>query len=166
MAWHGMGWHGKWCGIGYWMAWHGMASGSRRRRGRRWGWRWQSVDFPCALHCPAWRLADVIDACHRPHVQEMVSEASCHLFFIRRASIGWSCFGSKGSTMSAMRARGQLRMSGMGAGDLVQTCAYRARPGERSLLQMSLRVFLAFVCLCDICQLRRAGMSCRVNVCL
>ena len=29
---------------------------------------------------------------------------------------------------------------------------------------MSLRVFLAFVCFHDICQLRRAGMSCRVNI--
>ena len=37
--------------------------------------------FPCALQCPAWRLADVCDACHRPRVQEMVSEASWHLFF-------------------------------------------------------------------------------------
>ncbi len=29
---------------------------------------------------------------------------------------------------------------------------------------MSLRVFLAFVCFYDICQLCRAGMSCRVNI--
>ena len=58
---------------------------------RRPGWPPRSVQvstttFPCALHCPAWRLADVFDACGRPRVQEMVSEDSWHLFFRRRAS--------------------------------------------------------------------------------
>ena len=89
------------------------------------GWPSRSVEvsittFPCALHCPAWRLAEISDACHRPRVQDMVSEASCHLFFIRRASIGWSCFRSKGSPMSAIRARGELRMSGMGACEICE----------------------------------------------
>ena len=79
-----------------------------------------TTTFPCALHCPAWRLADVSDACHRPRVQEMVSEASCHLFFIRRASTPCSSFGRRGWPMSAMRARGELRMSGMGAGELCE----------------------------------------------
>ena len=54
------------------------------------GWPPRSVQvstttFPCALHCPAWRLADVFDACGRPRVQEMVSEDLWHLFFRRRA---------------------------------------------------------------------------------
>ena len=83
---------------------------------RRPGWPPRSVQvvstttFPCALHCPAWRLADVFDACGRPRVQEMVSEASWHLFFIRRASTPWSCFGSRGSPLSAMQSRGGLCM--------------------------------------------------------
>ena len=79
-----------------------------------------STSCPCDLCCPACPLADVSDACHRPRVQDMVSEASCHLFFIRRASIGWSCFRSKGSPMSAIRARGELRMSGMGACEICE----------------------------------------------
>ena len=92
---------------------------------RRPGWPPRSVQvstttFPCALHCPAWRLADVFDACGRPRVQEMVSEDSWHLFFRRRASTPWSSFGRRGSRLSAMRARGGLRMSGMGAGDLCE----------------------------------------------
>jgi len=57
---------------------------------RRPGWPPRSVQvstttLPCALHCPAWRLADVFDACGRPRVQEMVSEDLWHLFFRRRA---------------------------------------------------------------------------------
>ena len=35
-----------------------------------------STSCPCDLCCPACPLADVSDACHRPRVQEMVSEAS------------------------------------------------------------------------------------------
>ena len=78
---------------------------------RRPGWPPRSVQlstttFPCALHCPAWRLADVFDACGRPRVQEMVSEDSWHLFFRRRASTPWSSFGRMGSRLSAMRAWG------------------------------------------------------------
>ena len=45
----------------------------------------------------------------------------------------------------------------------MQACACRVRPGERSLSQMSLWVFSRFVCFCDICHFRRAGMSYRVN---
>ena len=77
-----------------------------------------TTTFPCALHCPAWRLADVLDACGRPRVQEMVSEDSWHLFFTQRASTPWSSFGRRGWSMSAMRERGGLRMPGMSAGDL------------------------------------------------
>ena len=44
----------------------------------------------------------------------------------------------------------------------MQLCACRVRACERSLSQMSLRVFLAFVCLYDICQFRRADMPHRV----
>ena len=73
---------------------------------------------PCALRCLAWRLADVFYACGRPRVQEMVSEDSWHLFFVRRASTPWSNFGRRGWSMSAMRERGGLRMPGMSAGDL------------------------------------------------
>ena len=95
---------------------------------RRPGWPPRSVQvstttFPCALHCPAWRLADVFDACGRPRVQEMVSEDSWHLFFVRCASTPWSSFGRRGWSMSAMRERGGLRMPGMSAGDL---CGGRA----------------------------------------
>ena len=39
-----------------------------------------STSCPCDLCCPACPLADVSDACHRPRVQEMMSEASWHLF--------------------------------------------------------------------------------------
>jgi hypothetical protein len=79
-----------------------------------------TTTFPCALHCPAWRLADVFDACGCPRVQEMVSEDSWQLFFRRRTSTPWSSFGRRGSQLSAMRARGGLRMSGMGSGDLCE----------------------------------------------
>ena len=60
---------------------------------RRPGWPPRSVQvstttFPCALHCPAWRLADVCDACHRPRVQEMVSEDLWHLYpFLQTARL-------------------------------------------------------------------------------
>ena len=36
---------------------------------------------PCALRCLSYPLADLSHACHRPRVQEMVSEASWHLFY-------------------------------------------------------------------------------------
>jgi hypothetical protein len=86
----------------------------------------------------------------------------------RRASRRWSWNFSKGSPMSAMRSRGGLRMSGMGGSDLcegpcVQLCAGRVRPCERLLSQISLWVFSRFVCFCDICHFRRAGMSYRVD---
>ena len=101
-----------------------MASSSSTAN-RRPGWphcgtEVSTTTCPCALRCPAWRLADIFYACGRPRVQEMVSEASWHLFFIRRASTPWSCFGSKGSPLSAMRSRGGLCMSGMGAGELCE----------------------------------------------
>ena len=101
-----------------------MASSSSSAN-RRPGWphcgtEVSSTSCPCDLCCPAWRLADIFDACGRPRVQEMVSEASWHLFFIRRYSTPWSCFGSKGSPLSAMRSRGGLCMSGMGAGELCE----------------------------------------------
>ena len=53
---------------------------------RRAGWphgdpEMSTTSCPCALRCPACPLADVSDACHRPRVQEMVSEDSLHLFF-------------------------------------------------------------------------------------
>ena len=80
----------------------------------------QPSHVPCTAACPAWRLADVFDACGRPRVQEMVSEDSWHLFLRRRASTPWSSFGRRGSRLSAMRARGGLRMSGMGASDLCE----------------------------------------------
>ena len=75
----------------------------------------------CALRCLSRRLGDVSDALRSPSgVQELSSEASWHLVFTRRASTPWSCFGSKGSPLSAMRSRGGLCMSGMGAGDLCE----------------------------------------------
>ena len=36
---------------------------------------------PCALRCLSYPLTDLSHACHRPRVQEMVSEASWHLFY-------------------------------------------------------------------------------------
>ena len=121
------------------------------------GWPPRSVQvstttFPCALHCPAWRLADVFDACGRPRVQEMVSEDSWHLFFVRRASTPWSSFGRRGSRLSAMRARGGLCMSGMGAGELCEgpcssgpaLCVLASARSRKSHCGFS-RVLLAFV---------------------
>ena len=66
-----------------------MASSSSTAN-RRPGWphcgtEVSTTSCPGALRCPAWRLADVFDACGRPRVQEMVSEDSWHLFFRRRA---------------------------------------------------------------------------------
>ena len=103
----------------------GSTASSSSISNRRAGWphcgtEVSTTTCPCALRCPAWRLADVFDACGRPRVQEMVSEASWHLFFIRRASTPWSCFGSRGSPLSAMQSRGGLCMSGMGAGELCE----------------------------------------------
>ena len=122
------------------------------------------TSLPCTLRCLSARLGDVSHAYHRHRVQELGSEASWHLFFTRRASTPWSSFGRRGWPMSAIRARGELRMSGMGAGELCEgpcsfVCACRVRPCERSLSHMSLWVFVAFVSICDICHFRRAGMS-------
>ena len=78
------------------------------------------TSLPCTLRCLSWRLGDISHACHRPRVQEIVSEASYHLLFLRRASTPWTSFGSKGSPLSAMRSRGSLCMSGMGAGELCE----------------------------------------------
>ena len=69
--------------------------------------------------------------------------------------------------MSAMRARGQLRMSGMGAGDLCEgACSFVHAVcvlASGRLSQMSLRVFLSVcVLVYAFCQFRRAGMSYRV----
>ena len=75
---------------------------------------------PCALRCLSYPLADLSHACGRPRTQELVSEASWHLLFTRRASKRWSWNFSKGSPMSAMRSRGGLRMSGMGASDICE----------------------------------------------
>ena len=119
---------------------------------------------PCALRCLAWRLADVFYACGRPRVQEMVSEDSWHLFFRRRASTPWSSFGRRGSRLSAMRARGGLRMSGMGAGDLCEgpcrlvhaVCVLASASSRKCHCGFS-RVLCAFVTL--FCHFRRAGMS-------
>ena len=121
------------------------------------GWPSRSVEvsittFPCALRCPAWRLTDVFDACGRPRVQEMVSEDSWHLFFRRRASTPWSSFGRRGSRLSAMRARGGLRMPGMSAGDLcggpcrfVHAVCVQASASSRKCHCGFSRVLLAFV---------------------
>jgi hypothetical protein len=103
----------------------GNLASSSSTANRRPGWphcgtEVSTTTCPCALRCPAWRLSDIFDACGRPRVQEMVSEASWHLFFIRRASTPWSSFGRRGWPMSAMRARGELRMSGMGSGELCE----------------------------------------------
>jgi hypothetical protein len=78
------------------------------------------TSLPCTLRCLSARLGDVSHAYHRPRVQELGSEASWHLFFTRRASTPWSSFGRRGWPMSAIRARGELRMSGMGAGELCE----------------------------------------------
>jgi hypothetical protein len=78
------------------------------------------TSLPCTLRCLSWRLGDISHACHRPRVQEIVSEASYHLLFLRRASTPWSSFGRRGWPMSAIRAQGELRMSGKGAGELCE----------------------------------------------
>ena len=75
---------------------------------------------PCALRCLSYPLADFSHACRRSRTQELSSEASWHLLFTRRASRRWSWNFSKGSPLSAMRARGGLRMSGMGASELCE----------------------------------------------
>ena len=106
----------------------------------------------CALRCLSRRLGDVSDACGRPRVQELSSEASWHLVFTRRASTPWSCFGSKGSPLSAMRSRGGLCMSGMGAGDLCEgpcrlvhaVCVLASASSRKCHCGFS-RVLLAFV---------------------
>ena len=87
---------------------------------RRAGWpqcgaQVSCTSCPCAQRCPACPLADVSHACGRPRVQETGSEASWHLLFTRRASRRWSWNFSKGSSLSAMRVRGGLRMSGVRA---------------------------------------------------
>ena len=87
---------------------------------RRAGWpqcgaQVSCTSCPCAQRCPACPLADVSHACGRPRVQETGSEASWHLLFTRRASRRWSWNFSKGSSLSAMRVWGGLRMSGMRA---------------------------------------------------
>ena len=74
----------------------------------------------CALRCLSYPLADFSHACRRSRTQELSSEASWHLLFTRRASRRWSRNFSKGSPLSAMRARGGLRMSGMGASALCE----------------------------------------------
>ena len=106
----------------------------------------------CALRCLSRRLGDVSDACGRPRVQELSSEASWHLVFTRRASTPWSCFGSKGSPLSAMRSRGGLCMSGMGAGELCEgACSSVGVAGScasgcsRTFCYEFLRVLCAFV---------------------
>ena len=106
----------------------------------------------CALRCLSRRLGDVSDACGRPRVQELSSEASWHLVFTRRASTPWSCFGSKGSPLSAMRSRGGLCMSVMGAGDLCEgpcrlvhaVCVLASASSRKCHCGFS-RVLLAFV---------------------
>ena len=122
---------------------------------------------PCALRCLAWRLADVFYACGRPRVQEMVSEDSWHLFFVRRASTPWSNFGRRGWSMSAMRERGGLRMPGMSAGDLcggpcrfVHAVCVQASASSRKCHCGFSRVFVSF---CEFVIFCRAGMSYRVN---
>ena len=53
---------------------------------RRAGWppcgaQVSCTSCPCALRCLSYPLTDLSHACHRPRVQEMVSEASWHLFY-------------------------------------------------------------------------------------
>ena len=58
------------------------------------GWPPRSVEVSTtsrsyAPHCLSRRLGDDSDACGRPRVQELSSEASWHLVFTRRASTPW-----------------------------------------------------------------------------
>ena len=102
---------------------------------RRAGWpqcgaQVSCTSCPCAQRCPACPLADVSHACGRPRVQETGSEASWHLLFTRRASRRWSWNFSKGSSLSAMRVRGGLRMSGMRADELCDgPCSFVGEAG-------------------------------------
>ena len=81
-----------------------------------------------------------------------MSEASYHLLFLRRASTPWSSFGRRGWPMSAMRARGELRMSGMGSGELCEgpcsfvhaVCVLASARSRKSHCGVS-RVLCAFV---------------------
>ena len=69
----------------------------------------------CALRCTAHPLVDVSHAYLHPRMQEPVSKTAWQVFFLGRASTRWSSCGRRGSPISAMRTRGGLRMSGVGA---------------------------------------------------
>ena len=87
-------------------------------------------------------------------VQEVVSEDSWHLFFMRRASTPWSSIRRRSSPLSAIRSRGGLRLPGMGASELCERpCSFVGQAGacaigcSRTLYCEFLRVSVCFVIL-------------------
>ena len=109
---------------------------------------------PCGLRCLSYPLTDFSHACGRPRVQEVVSEDSWHLFFMRRASTPWSSIRRRSSPLSAIRSRGGLRLPGMGASELCERpCSFVGQAGacaigcSRTFYCEFLRVSVCFVIL-------------------
>ena len=102
---------------------------------RRAGWppcgaQVSCTSCPCGLRCLSYPLTDFSHACGRPRVQEVVSEDSWHLFFMRRASTPWSSIRRRSSPLSAIRSRGGLRLPGMGASELCERpCSFVGQAG-------------------------------------